>query len=88
MEMLEFKNKILHSLRDFYGHDAEVISISVKLDEKDICYVGIVIGFVNEKNKPLPIICINDYFENYKRGHFDLETCIGGIVNHREIYRK
>lgn len=88
MDMLKFRNKILHSLRDFYGHDAEVISISVKSDEKDVCYVGIAIKFVNEKNKILPIIGINDYFANYKSGYLDFEICVGAIINYRENYRK
>jgi len=84
LEIVTFRDKVLQNLREFYGHDAGVISISIYFEEGGLYYVGIVIRFTNEKDGLIPIICINDYFEKYRKGDLDFETCIGAIINYRE----
>ena len=82
-----FTKKIIHILRDFYGDDSEVILCRLKGRFRCMSNaIGICIK--NVENKPIPLICIDRIYRQYKWRHLDLDECIGHIIEIREEYER
>lgn len=81
----EFTNKVVETLKDYYGKDADVTSQEV-LKTNDVKTIGITIRFNNsEASNISPVIYIEPYYQNYARGK-DFDSVIEDIVDVAELH--
>lgn len=65
---VEFLNKVVEELKEYYGNDAEVSTQEV-LKTNDVKYVGIVIRYNDSRdNNFSPVIYIDPYYKDYREG--------------------
>lgn len=81
----EFKMTIKEELQKYYQEEVEV-ELCEMLKNNGRSYDGIRITMKEDCHKPVPIIGLNNFYEDYAKGKTDMKSCVKEIVEEREKY--
>lgn len=83
MEYKEFLEEVMGKLKNFYGNDAEII-IKKVVKNNNLSLDGLHIIFKENSKGVIPIIYLNQYYDQYISGKMSIEECVGNIVDLRQ----
>lgn len=84
MDYKVFKDTILAELADFYGKDADAITVRNMKDTDGKEYEGIDISIQGVGNRDSQIINLSALYDRYAAGEIDLYDCVEVIYRKRE----
>ena len=84
MEYEAFKEVLLTELRNFYGKDADAITVRGMKDTDGQYYEGIDISIQGIGNKDNHAVNLNVLYDRYAAGDIDLYDCVEIIYRKRE----
>ena len=80
MSYEEFKKKIIDELITFYEDDAQVIVAHVTKNN-GIELEGVSIRHKDSEQEAIPLVYLNYLYDTYQKKEFDIDTCVGMIVD-------
>lgn len=83
MDYMEFKDRILEELQDFYEDNAELESVRIQKNN-GFSYDGIKVMRNDKNHNVVPIIRLDELYEEYVREDMDMKDCVKSVLSRLE----